>query len=270
MSVYIADNSKHLSLALSSVLNQDIPPNEVVIIEDGPISKSLKTVLDITEQNSLIEIRRYALGCNQGLGPALQFGLKKCRYEWIARMDSDDISLKNRFKKQIDYISHHPSIDVLGSYIDEYDDSMTHKLAVRKAPSEHKKIVDRMKKRNPFNHMTIMYRKSIVEKVGGYEDCLYFEDYLLWCKLKLYSANFYNIKEALVLARAGSAISERRGGLKYAKSIVIFQHKVFAMGFINLRESLFNCLIRVPVALMPKFLRAFVYRFFLRSRVDKA
>lgn len=265
MSVYVADNPEHLQAAVDSIVSQTYSPDEFVIVEDGPITDEMRQVLDTLGENNTIEVRRFPLATNQGLGRALRYGLKMCRNEWVARMDSDDISLDDRFAKQVDYIETHRDIDMVGSWIDEYDDHMEHRVSIRKVPERQDAIISAMKKRSPFNHMSVMYRKSILEKVDSYEDCAYFEDYYLWCKLVLADAKFHNVQESLVKARAGLAIADRRGGLPYVKHIIAFQVKLYRIGFLTLGSALVNSVVRIVVAVAPKHLRQLFYRKALRA-----
>jgi glycosyltransferase involved in cell wall biosynthesis len=263
MSVYTKEQPAYLKQAIDSVLNQTVAPDEVVIVEDGPLTSELYKVLDTYSATKTI--KRFPLEKNQGLGKALNYGIKKCANGWIARMDSDDISVPDRFELQIDYISNHPEVGMIGSAIDEYDETMSHKTGVRTVPEIHEDIVQYMKSRNPFNHMTVIYKKQAVLEAGNYQDCPYFEDYYLWCRMAKNGTRFHNIQQSLVYARAGAGMIERRGGKSYAQNIYNFQKKIHALGLINTRQFIANTLIRSGVAIIPPSARTMFYGKALRK-----
>lgn len=263
MSVYKNDKSEDVKVAIDSLLNQTLLPNQIVILEDGKVSKKLDDLLeDYSKKHKIIEI--YKRKQNLGLGLTLNEGLNYCEYDYVARMDADDYSYPNRFEKEINYISNHPDIDVIGCNIDEYDESLQNRLDKRVVPEQDEEIKKYMKKRNGINHMTVVYKKQSVLQAGSYEDCPYFEDYYLWCKMIKNKCQFYNIQESLMKVRAGSDMTKRRGGKSYSKHIYNFEKKIYQMGIINRLEYINNLIIRMSVASSPNFLRAYFYKKKLR------
>jgi glycosyltransferase involved in cell wall biosynthesis len=262
MSVYVKDDPEHLSIAFKSILDSTVKPDEVVLVEDGPIGISIEKVIE--EFNSKLPVKIIKMPQNVGLGRALRAGLEHCDNEWIARFDSDDVCVPTRFEQQASFIEHNPEIDILGSWVSEFEINFDCSHAVKKTPDEHESIVRFAKKRNPFNHMTVMYRKSSVLAAGGYQDDYLYEDYALWVRMIQNGCLTANIPEVLVHARTGNGMEVRRGGVKYAKSEVKAQYNFYKLGFISLIELIKNLAIRVPVRLLPGSFRKFIYRKTLR------
>ena len=137
MSVYYKDNPVWLKQAVDSVLNNTKKPNQIVVVIDGQIPNELEQV--ITEYKESLDILR--LEKNSGLGVALQQGLLKCKYPLVARMDSDDISLPNRFELQLKEFERNSNLTIVGGYIQEFDSQTNEKTSIRKVPFEDSKIL---------------------------------------------------------------------------------------------------------------------------------
>lgn len=264
MSVYKNDKPEYIKVAVDSLLNQTVLPSQIVIIEDGKVSNDLDNLLEnYTKENKIIEIHKREQ--NIGLGLTLNEGLNYCKYDYVARMDADDYSKPTRFEKEIGYIKKHPEVDVVGCLIEEYDEQLNNKLATRTVPEKDEDIKKYMKKRNGINHVTVIYKKDSVLKAGSYEDCPYFEDYYLWCKMIKKGCKFYNIQEELMKIRAGFDMAKRRGGLSYSKHIINFEKKIRSLGIISRADYIINLAIRLTVAIMPNSLRTFLYKKQLRD-----
>lgn len=267
MSVYYGTNAVELKECFDSIHIQSVKPDETVVVCDGPISDDVDELLQNESRNEVIKIVQ--LEENKGLGMALEAGLKECSYEIVARMDTDDICLSGRFEKQIEYINKHPDIDIVGGSMTEFVDDPNYPVALRKVPCDHKDIVEFLKKRCPFNHMTVMFKKSAVEKAGGYQHWLYNEDYYLWLRMYLSDAKFANLEDTLVCARVGSEMYRRRGGLKYYKSEKELQKFMLKNGIINRFTYFANVSKRfVLQVLMPNKLRGWVFKKFARKKVS--
>lgn len=264
MSVYKNDKPEYIKVAVDSLLNQTVLPSQIVIIEDGKVSNDLDNLLEnYAKENKIIEIHKREQ--NIGLGLTLNEGLNYCKYDYVARMDADDYSKPTRFEKEIAYIKKHPEVDVVGCLIEEYDEQLNNKLATRTVPEKDEDIKKYMKKRNGINHVTVIYKKDSVLKAGSYEDCPYFEDYYLWCKMIKKGCKFYNIQEELMKIRAGFDMAKRRGGLSYSKHIINFEKKIRSLGIISRADYIINLAIRLTVAIMPNSLRTFLYKKQLRD-----
>ena len=264
MSVYKNDVPKYLEAAINSLLVQTLKPNQIVIMVDGPISKDLDNILKKYKKNSLFNI--YYRKDNKGLGITLNEGLAKCKYDYVARMDADDESMPDRFEKQISYLKNHLDIDCIGSNMIEYDEKMNQVISQKIVPEYGNQINEYLKKRNPMNHPTVIYKKDKVLKVNSYEDYPFFEDYYLWAKMIKNGSNFYNIQDNLYKFRAGSSMIKRRGGKKYLLSIKKLEKGLKDLGIINKKTYYSNIIIRYIVSLFPNKMREFFYKTMLRKK----
>ena len=268
MSVYQKDQPRHFERALDSVIKQTLPPREIVIVLDGPVGGEVTDIIrDRAEKHrERIAIRTISFKRNRGLGPALKAAVERCRYEWVARMDSDDIARPKRFEIQVNYIMQNPDTDVLGGQIAEFMDEDETTLSYRRTPLTAEGIGNALKRRCPFNHMTVMFRKSAVLKSGGYEDWHYNEDYFLWIRMLLTECKFANLPQVLVNVRVGKDMYARRGGWKYFKSEAGIQRYMFDKGLISFPRYGYNVLGRfVLQVVMPNSLRAFLFQKLFRK-----
>ena len=196
ISVYIREQATLLDRALQSILvNQSVKPSELVLVEDGPLTDGLYHVIDKYKQ-IFPELVSVKLPQNGGLGNALNAGLKQCRYEWIARMDSDDISLPTRFEKQLEYLETHPDTDVLGCALGEFEDNEHEVISIKACPVS---VDSYIKFRSPVNHPTVFFRKSSVQSAGGYQHCHFMEDYHLWIRMYAMGMHITSLQDVLYL-----------------------------------------------------------------------
>ena len=265
MSVYYKERPEFLKESLESILNQTILPEEVVIVKDGPLAEQLNTVIEYFKRTFSGKVKIIELSENKGLGVALAIGIQACSHDIVARMDSDDIATSFRFEKQLRVLLDNPEIDLIGSHIKEFIGNEANVIATRKVPLSHNEIVKFAKKRNPFNHMTVMYRKSKVLASGNYQTCFDFEDYYLWTQMLMKGAKTCNIDDYLVFARTGNDMYGRRGGFRYLKNEYIFQKRIKNIGFTRVSEMYFNILTHIIIRLIPSRLRGVAYKKFLRN-----
>ena len=259
LSVYYKNSPEQLFQSIKSVwTNQKLKPSQIVIVEDGNLPAELHRVVEywFYQEPKIFTIVK--LPKNVGLGAALNQGIKHCRYELIARMDADDISLSNRFLEQFTYMSHHPDVDVLGAQVDEWDEKMEKCLAKKRLPLKHEELSFFIKYRCPFNHPTVMYKKSIVLDIGGYPNKK-LEDYYLWINLFQVGKKFSNLSSVLVKMRAGEMVKTRRGFSVLLPELQL-QKYLLNCGINNHLELFINCLMRIILRSLPYPLRAFAYR----------
>jgi len=264
MSVYVKENPAFLEEAVESILHQTLKPSEVVIVEDGPLTPELYQVLEKLEAQSSIPIKRCPLEQNRGLGLALQYGVLQCQYDVIARMDTDDIAVEDRFEQQFELMEKE-NLDLLGGHIAEFIDQPDEIVSYRRVPTKHEDIVAYQRMRSAFNHMTVMFKKEMVLKAGNYEDGLYMEDDLLWLNMISAGARTGNVDQILCKVRVGAGMFERRGGLRYLKLYRQARKRMHARGQISYGEYLKSVLIQVVVALCPGFVRQFIFLKLLRK-----
>ncbi len=264
MSVYHKEVPKYLFDSVLSVMSNTVLPNELIIVEDGPLTRELYLTIEKLQEQYPI-VRTIKLKSNIGLAKALNVGIEAASNELIARMDTDDVCVKKRFEKQLNFLKSH-NIDVCGGQIVEFDESMTNPIGMRVVPLDHDSIVKFARRRAPLNHMTVLYKKSVVQSVGGYRSVPFLEDYDLWVRLIIAGATFANLPDVLVHVRAGKGMLRRRGGWRYILAETKFFRELYQKGFISGFELASNISIRFVARLLPPFLRGIGYKM-LRHKV---
>ena len=262
-SLYNKENPAFLRQSLDSIFCQTLAPVEVILIKDGPLTDELENVISEYLMKYPV-FKVIPLMKNQGLGKALNEGLKHCSCDLVARMDTDDIAKPNRFEKQIAVFEKYPDIDVISSWIEEFEGDILNISSVKKLPELHKDIFEYAKGRCPINHPVVMFKKNAVIRSGGYIHFPLFEDYYLWIRMLMNGAKFYNIQESLLYFRFSSDMFKRRGGCKYAFDELRFQNMMRHVGFISLQIFIRNITIRFMVRVLPNYIRALLYKKFLR------
>lgn len=264
MSVYFKEKPEYLKESIESLLRQTLKPNEIVIVFDGKLTDELYVLLNEYKKAFPNLFKYVQLEQNMGLGKALEIGITKCSYDLIARMDSDDICHPERFEKQVNFLIKNPDIQVLGSWIGEFEEDPEKIESVRKVPSAYEEVKEYAKTRCPLNHMTVVYWKDAVLKAGSYQTLMWNEDYYLWGRMLNNNIKIMNIPEILVYARAGAEMFNRRGGLKYFKKEVELQKEFLKMDFIDNKTFIKNIVTRGVVRVLPNSLRGFIYKKLLR------
>jgi glycosyltransferase involved in cell wall biosynthesis len=206
------------------------------------------------------------LPVNVGQGEASRIGLNKCRGEFVARMDSDDICVPERFQLQMDFLKRNPQVDVVSGTWAEFDEDCSKPHSIRRLPATGTELLRFAKFRNPVNNATVIFRKASVLNAGSYMPFRDFEDYHLWARMLMLGYRLYNMEEILALVRVGNGMQGRRGGFKYFRREIAFQVFLHKLGMLSVSECIRNMLLRAPVRLTPSFVRALCYRFFLRRK----
>lgn len=266
MSVYIKETKENFKECMDSLLAQTVMPTEIVVVKDGPISQALEASLREYQRDYPNMIRVIGYEENRGLGYALAYGVKACKYELIARMDTDDIARNDRFEKQLAEFEVDEDLMICGSHIVEFVKDKAVVKDRRCVPLEDQEIRRKGKLRDPFNHMTVMFRKSMVLQAGNYESCLSMEDSVLWAKmLQLPNGHVKNIDDYLVYVRADEDMIERRGGLWYLKRYMAGRKRMRELGYIGAVQYYFSIFAQFLVAVMPLKLRNIVFMKLLRK-----
>ncbi|RLJ73900.1 glycosyltransferase [Pedobacter alluvionis] len=263
LSLYGGEDSNNFIDALESIENQVYKPDQVVLVIDGPIASQLEKVVH-SFVNRLNDLTILRLNENVGLGTALNKGLEVCKYEWVARMDTDDICYPERFEKQITYLINHPQIHVLGSAVQEFNVVPNDLGVFRILPSKMDEIKKFSKFRNPLNHPSVIFKKTVIIDVGSYLDMPLFEDFYLWTRIIQKGYIIENLIEPLLHFRIGNDMIGRRHGFSYLKKEIHYLTTVKTNGFINFGEYIVSILTKAPLRLMPKNILKFIYRKFLR------
>ena len=265
MSVYNKENYKWLDESINSIMNQTIMTDDFVIVKDGKLTKELNEVISeyckkYPDIFHIIELKE-----NMGLGLALATGLKECKNELVARMESDDISIAQRCEKQLNQFKQNPELDIVGSNIAEFIDNINNIQAYRILPQRDEEIKKFARRRNPFGHPSIMFRKSKVIEAGNYRDYYLCEDYDLWTRMIQKGAKCYNFQEILVFMRIGQDFYKRRGGIRYLKTILKFKKEQHLKGFYSTKDYIISGGAHIIVCFMPNFMREFFYKKILRK-----
>lgn len=262
MSVYARETPLFLRQSVESMFLQSVKPDELVLVIDGPVPAELED--EISALCVRFAITTVPLPENVGLGRALNAGLSKCKNEIVARMDSDDIAFPDRMQMQLSLMQK-TGADIISCVVAEFEESTDKITACRLVPQTHQEIMRYVRKRNPFNHPAVVYKKSVIQKVGGYQDFSFFEDYELFARALVNGAVGANVQQPLLYMRAGNAMYNRRGGKEYAKKMHRFYKRLRELGLSGIKESITCVLPRTVVALLPNGIRRFVYQKLLRG-----
>ncbi len=256
MSVYAKEDPSYLTSSIRSILDQTVPTDDFVIVCDGPLTEGLESVLRDSEDS----IRLIRLPENRGLGKALDAGLKECRHELVARMDSDDIAYPDRMEKQLKAFSEDPDLALMSGTITEFKDTVSAVTGKREVPLTNADIRAFSRKRNPMNHPAVMFKKSAVMAAGGYsEDYPLFEDYYLWVRMLQNGAIAANTSDPLVYMRVDDKTYLRRGGRKYASDMLRFHKYLRRSGWSSATDYITGAVPHAIICVMPNFIRGLIY-----------
>jgi glycosyltransferase involved in cell wall biosynthesis len=264
MTVYHKDSPAFFDNALRSIIDQALPPKEIVLVADGPLTTELDTIITSFKSTYPSLFNFIQLEKNMGMGYAMDTGLRACKFEYVARMDADDIAKPDRFFKQITYLTTNPETDIVGSHIEEFANEPGDLKRFRKVAVAHNDIVEFAKSRCPFNHMTVIYKRSKVLNAGSYWSKRIFEDYHLWYQMIRAGYHFHNIPEPLVFARIGNNMAGRRRGLSYFLMERDFFKLMKSDGFISTFHY-YKCLsYRMLTRILPLKATELIYKKILR------
>lgn len=266
-SIYKNDKPEFVRVALDSMLiSQTVKPTEIVLVRDGQVPEVLDKLLNEYEAHYPEVFNIIRLNQNGGLGKALKLGVESAKYDILARMDSDDICLPNRFELQLKYLEQHPEVDILGGQISEFIGIPENIIGKRVVPCTNSEIYNFMKSRCAFNHVTVMFHKDAVLKAGNYQDWFWNEDYYLWVRMMKTKCQFANVPEVLVNVRSGADLYARRGGRKYYESEKGIKKLQLDNKMITKMEYRYFVAQRYIIQiLMPNWLRGWVFRTLARK-----
>lgn len=261
--VYRQDNPMHFQTALMSVLHQTSPADEILVICDGPLTDEHERVLDKINAKSCLRVIRNKT--NKGLAAALNLGLRHAKHNLVARMDADDISVLDRFEIQKKLFEDDPDLIILGGLIEESTEDRRYRLGTRWVPQTHKEILRYAKRRCPFNHMTVMFRREEILKLGGYVDFKSVgDDYFLWIQALLAGYKCGNLHSTLVLVRAGESLTNRRRGRTYWRAELEMLQKMRSVSFLNPVQYWYSVILRLLLRHLPVGFLDFCYKKILR------
>lgn len=260
MSVYNKEHPVYLKRSVESMLNQTVVTDDFVIVCDGPLNSELNSVISYFEVTYPCLFNIIRLDENHGLGFSLNIGLHACRNELVARMDSDDISVENRCEQQLAIFLGNKNIDIVSGTIIEFSGEENNIVGKRQLPEKYDEIVAFSRRRNPFNHPAVMFKKDAVCSVGGYnEDYHFLEDYYLWVRMLSGGCYAYNCVNPILKMRVSDDMYARRGGLKYAMTLLSFNRYMLDIEWIGKIDFLY-ALIHSAVCIMPVCFRKAIYK----------
>ena len=264
MAVYKKDNEQWLVQAINSVVGQTRIPDEFLIVGDGEITTNqTKIINEYVSEYDFIRFINYKN--SRGLWYALKFGIENCNCDLIARMDSDDICDPNRFALEEQEFIKNPNLTIVGSNTIEFIDSIDNIVSKRIMPQHDEEIKKYLKRRNPFIHSSVMFRRDFILKCGNYRNFYLCEDYELWSRVFFNGGNFYNIQKDLVYMRVDENFYKRRGGFKYVKNIVSLKYLLYKEKVSGLNDFIISSISTILVGLSPNFIRSFIYKELLRK-----
>jgi glycosyltransferase involved in cell wall biosynthesis len=263
MSVYHADDSDQFIDAVHSVFDQSIQPSELIIAVDGPVGNELASALRDIELLPNVQILR--LERNLGPGGSRDHAIRTCNNNIVAIMDADDLCAFNRFERQLQELAL-TGVDVVGGYIEEFNLIPGDICRIRVVPIRHNEIIQLGHWRQPMNHVTIMFRKSVYEKVGGYHPLRCVEDFDLFHRMFVSGVRFSNIPEVMVHVRCGTAVLTRRRGMYYLRAELALLSRMRRSGFLSMPQWMASSSIRIAVRVMPSSVIGLLYKHLLRQQ----
>lgn len=262
MTVYIKDNPDYMRLGIDSMLKQTVKTNDFVLVCDGPITDTQNDMIALYQERNPGLFNVIRLQENVGLGVALQSGLLVCRNEIVARMDNDDIAIPERCEKELQAICTHNDVSVVGSYVNEFDGSIDNVLKLKKVPTSYEDIKAFARRRNPFNHSTVMLRKSDVISAGSYSDMRTNQDVELWVRMLNKGYKGLNLAEALVSFRFDVGTYDRRRDKRNVILMINVWKGFWKKHYCGLTDYLYVALIQIGIMIIPKTLLMRAYNRF--------
>ena len=260
LSIYHKEDPANFDEALTSIWDsQTLKPSEIVLVKDGPLTAELDTIIGKWKIKLEEILKVVPLVHNVGLGKALNTGFEHCSHDWVMRMDTDDIALPDRFKKQVDYIEKNPDVALVGGQIEEFKGTLDSLSAKRVIPTEHEEIVHFAQSRSPFNHPTIAMKKDSIEAVGMYQHHLLMEDYNLWIRVLASGYKTANLPDTLLYMRSDGMHGRRRGWIYVKSEWQLYKLKT-QLKFQSRFKALSLFFIRSSVRLLPASLLQYLYR----------
>lgn len=258
VTVYHKIDAAELQMSLESLATQTRPAEEIVIVEDGPLGDGLREIIDafVGARSGARVVR---LARNQGSGPASAAGMHTITTDLVARQDADDISLPERFERQLDFLEQHPEVDLVGSAAAEFLGETGNVVGIRRLPTEHDEIAAYLKINNPVSHPTMLARVAAVQDAGGYRAVHHMEDYDLMARMISRGSRFHNLPEPLVYFRTSESQFERRTGTGMFAAERQMQRNLVSYGIVSRPRSWFNLVVRTAYRALPKKFLTRVY-----------
>lgn len=266
MSVYYKESPEHFAEAIRSMMEQTVVTDDFVIVCDGPLNEKLDAVLEKYDCKYPGVFQIIRLPQNVGIGAAVNIGLQHCKNDLIAKMDADDFSVVDRCEKQLRMFENNAKLTVVGGFIEEFDEDIDKPLCIRMVPTDNAKIRKFARRRQPFNNVSVMYRRQTVLEVGGYRSLCRCEDYDLYIRLLQAGCYAENIPEVLVKARVGQGGISRRASWATLRGVVSSRWNACKLGFSSVFDFFVCVCGELVIVICPGFVRRFIYNRFLRKK----
>ena len=266
ITVYSKEKPEFLEKSIKSVINQTVVPSQIIIVEDGKLTPELEKVIENHKKSFFNDFIIVKLDKNMGRGIASNAGIEKATNEWIAKMDSDDISKPDRFEIQLKAIQKHPEVVAIGGQVGEFIGTQSNLISKREVPLDSESIFKFAKYRSPVNNPTVMFKKSVVKKLGEYSNLRFLEDYDLWVKMLTAGFKIVNVPETLVDMRMSDSLYSRRGGFKYLFVYIKLKDKWRRMGLGNYWSVFTSDAAMFLNTLIPTKIRKVIYKQVLRRK----
>ena len=250
--------------SVASITGQTRAPEEFLIVVDGPVSAELDSSIERAAGDHC-EIRVERLPANVGSGLASARGLLLATGDFVARHDSDDVSLPHRLELEMSAIEAN-DLDIVGSSVAEFTERPDNILGVRRVPLSHEKIATRMRFNSPINNPSVVFRRDLAVRVGGYADLRYMQDYDLFARMLAAGARAENLAEPLVLFNAGDGMISRRGGWRMLRHEWVLQGRLRDAGVIGPFRMARNIVVRGAFRMIPTRVLGPVYSLIFRNR----
>jgi glycosyltransferase involved in cell wall biosynthesis len=263
--VHAGVDPAHLQRALESLVHQTRAPDELVLVEDGPLTDAHHAVISSVLEKAPFEVNHVRLATNGGAGVANGAGLGRAKGDWIAKIDSDDINVPERFEHQLEFALTR-RVDVCGAAMAEFDESEDSVTAVRRNPADHRAIARRMRVNSPVNHPTAFYRRAAAMNAGGYSDLRFMQDYDLWARMLVNGATFANMQEPMVWFRADEGMYRRRTSQAMNHCEWVLQHNLRRYGLFGTTRMWLNLILRLTFRRLPPVTIKSAYRLLLHGR----
>ncbi len=266
ITVYKGDNPEFLRESLNSIFSQTLMTDDVVLVKDGEIPDLLQNVIDEFKEKYPNVINEISIEKNKGLGSALNVGLKECKNPLVARMDADDISVPERCELQVKAFKENLELDICGAPVLEFKDSIDNVLSIRDVPKSHQEILRFAKRRSPFNHPVVMYKKDTVLSVGGYSDLRKCQDLDLWIRLLQNGAIGLNLDKPLLYFRFDESTYIKRKSKIHVKTFISIYKRARKSGFCSYKDYLITTMAQRLVRLLPISFQKYLYKKHLRKK----
>ena len=265
MSVYNGEQPAYLKLSIDSMLSQTHKTNDFILVCDGKLTDKLEDVIKQYEADYPEIFHVIRVENKVGTGQCANLGINKCKNEYIAKMDSDDIAMPDRCEKQLSLMLSNPAIDMCGAYIEEFDTDTNEQIAIKKTPVENEEIHKYARRRNPFNNQTLIFKKSKAMSIGGYSSVKRCEDYDFVVNMLHHGAVGVNIPKVLVRYRVSKSNYERRHNWDNTKSFIGVRWRIFRSGYSNLIDFIIPCALQMVIFILPKGCTSVIYKKILRK-----